>query len=347
MKKYVKRISLIAIALVLILTSIACGGKTTAMDSAYVTSNSSSYNKSYDMSMDFAMAESAAYEPGFYDSYETETVTQSKRYDYSSNGTNETSEVFNDSARKLIKTYDMNVETEKFDDLMVAIEARILALGGYVENMNTYNGSLYSYGKSMKSSNITARIPAQNADRFIEFVGENANITNKNLSVSDVTLQYVDTESRKQTYEIEQERLLALLDKAESIEDIITIESRLSEVRYKLENMASQLRTYDNLVDYSTIYIYVNEVQKYTEPEPETYGERIVRTFTNSVERVWNAITDFFVDFIGAIPGLIIWAVIIFVVVIVFKAIIKKHKKKKAAKAEASAYTTEERKANE
>ena len=54
--------------------------------------------------------------------------------------------------------------------------------------------------------------------------------------MDDVTLRYVDVDSHKKALETEQERLLALLEKAENVEDIITIENRLSDVRYELEN---------------------------------------------------------------------------------------------------------------
>ena len=69
-----------------------------------------------------------------------------------------------------------------------------------------------------------------------------------------MTLQYVDLESHKKALTTEQDRLIELMEQAETVEDIITIEGRLSEVRYQLESMESQLRTYDNKIDYSTVY---------------------------------------------------------------------------------------------
>mgnify|MGYP002226154573 CR=1 FL=1 len=87
-----------------------------------------------------------------------------------------------------------------------------------------------------------------------------------------MTLTYVDLQSHRDALQTEQERLLQLLEQAESIEDIITIEQRLSDVRYQLESMESQLRSYDNQVDYSTVYLYIDEVEVYTPVEEETHG---------------------------------------------------------------------------
>ena len=66
--------------------------------------------------------------------------------------------------------------------------------------------------------------------------------------------------------------ILELLEKAGTVEDIITIEGRLSEVRYQLEAYASQLRTFDNQVDYSTVHINISEVERETKVEPKTFA---------------------------------------------------------------------------
>ena len=79
-------------------------------------------------------------------------------------------------------------------------------------------------------------------------VSEIGNVTQKNESVEDVTLQYVDVESRKKALETEQERLMELLSSAENMEDLLAIESKLSEVRYefgKLWKPASDARQSD------------------------------------------------------------------------------------------------------
>ena len=62
---------------------------------------------------------------------------------------------------------------------------------------------------------------------------------------------------RKKSLEIEQERLWALLEKADSLDAVVALEARLSEIRYELESYTSQLRLYDNQVDYSTVSIYI------------------------------------------------------------------------------------------
>ena len=125
---------------------------------------------------------------------------------------------------------------------------------------------------------------------------------------------------------------MELLENAESIEDIIVIESRLSEVRYEIESMESQLRTFDNQVDYSTVHINVEEVERYT-PQPEkTTWERIKSGFSENVYRVTNGIKNFAIEFVIAIPVLLVWAVVIVVGVIVIRMVLKKKHKRDVEK---------------
>lgn len=237
--------------------------------------------------------------------------------------------------RKLIKTVHLNLETENYDSLMVGLEQEIEALGGYIEYKDAYHGNYNSRTNSYRNryANITARIPAARLDEFTKTVGEIGNITYESESVEDVTLKYVDLSSHKKMLVAEQERLMELLENAGSMEDIITIESRLSEVRYQIESMESQLRTFDNQVDYSTVHINVEEVERYTpQPEKSTW-ERIKTGFGENVYRVTNGIKNFAIEFVIAIPIILVWAIVITAGVIVIRVIIKRKNKHNVEKA--------------
>ncbi len=231
--------------------------------------------------------------------------------------------------RKLIKNVNLEVETESFDELYAKVNEKTEALGGYVENSYVYNGSSY-YGNDTRDANLTIRIPADNLDAFLSEVSEASNVISRNDSVTDVTLQYVDLESKKEALLVEQERLLELMEEAATIEDIIALESRLSEVRYELESMESRLRTLDNQISYSTVYLYIQEVAKLTPVKEQTIGEKIVTGFTESLYGVGNGLLNFGIGFIIKLPYIVVWAVVIVVCVLVVKAIRKANKKRKA-----------------
>lgn len=241
------------------------------------------------------------------------------------------------TSRKLIKTVDITAETEEFDTLVPGLQKQVEALGGYIESNQVYEiGSYYvdDHMEKQRCANMTARVPKEKLDGFLEQVGEQTNVTSRSETVEDVTLQYVDLESHKKALLTEQERLLELLAQAESVEDIIAIEGRLSEVRYQLESMESQLRTYDNKIDYSTVYLSIQEVRKYSAPQDASIGQRISRGFIKSLEDIGFGIQDLAIGFVIDIPYIVLGIVIIAVVVLILRKV-RKVWKKHSAKREA------------
>lgn len=226
--------------------------------------------------------------------------------------------------RKLIKNVDISAETENMKEMLQNVNDRIAEYGGYAEYASVYAGY----------ANIRARIPSDRLDAFVSNVAEMSNVTNKTESAEDITLQYVDTKSRVESLRIEQDRLNELLADADSIDTVIALESRLSEVRYELQSYESQLRTYDNLVDYSTVQININEVKTYAPHVEATRWEKMTRGFVESMYGVGEGFLDFIVGLIIALPFLIVWAIIIFVIVLIVRIIIKSNKKKRAKKLE-------------
>ena len=230
--------------------------------------------------------------------------------------------------RKWIITVDMNAETDDLDTLLAALDERILSMNGYVENQNIYNGSSYA-DRRYRNANLTIRIPAQTVEQFAEEVSGISNVVRKSTNKEDITLRYVDTESRKIALETEEARLLELLAQAETMSDLLEIEGRLTEVRYQLESAASQLRTYDNQVDYATIYLYIEEVQEYTPVAEKTVWQRITEGFADSVEDLGESLVDLFVWLIVSSPFLLVYGGILIAIVLLVNAIRKKRIVKK------------------
>lgn len=230
--------------------------------------------------------------------------------------------------RKLIKTVDLYAETYEFQNLVATVENKVATLGGYIES-----ASIHTRYDDLQYGYFVIRIPVDKLDQFVEEVSGISNITDKDISQDDVTLSYVDLESHKAALEAEETSLLALLENAASIDDIIALQSRLTEVRYQLESMESQLRTMDNLIDYATINLNVDEVETYTPVEEPSMGERISTGFMDSLESVGNGFKNFFIFIVVNSPHLVVWGVIIAVLVIIIRLIVKSSMKKSEERA--------------
>lgn len=220
--------------------------------------------------------------------------------------------------RKWIITIDMYVETDDLDALMTALDEKIAQLDGYVEDQSLHNGSTYA-SRRYRNANLTVRIPDEKVEQFTSEMQGIANVVSENLNREDITLQYVATSSRVTALETEEARLLELLAQAETMEDLLTIEARLTDVRYELENYASQLRLYDNQVDYATIYLNIEEVQEYTPVEEPTFLERIKNTFSDSLEGLGDGIVNVTVFLIGNSPYLLVLGVIAAAIILLLR----------------------------
>ena len=232
--------------------------------------------------------------------------------------------------RKLIRNVSMHLETQEFDALTKSISDAVTFFGGYMEQADVSGNSLYWSGeRSSRYSNLTARIPENKLDAFLTEVSGQGNVTYKNESVQDVTLQYTDITSRKKTLQMEQDRLWELLEKAESIDAVIALEARLSEVRYQLESIESQLRTLDNQIVYSTVYLSIQEVQVLTSTDPDTIPVRIQKGLSRSFNTLKISSVDFLVWFISSLPILAVFAVLVFIAVIILKKPLKRRKTRK------------------
>ena len=222
--------------------------------------------------------------------------------------------------RKLIRKINMTAETEDMDALLAQVYQRVNELSGYIESRNVQNGSNYSGGRT-RYATLTVRIPADKLDQFVEQVSDVSNIISTVETSDDVTLKYVATESRLKVLQAEEERLLEFLSKAETVKEMLEIEARLTNVRAELESIASQLKVYDNLVDYGTVTLRIDEVKEYTvvEEEDPTLWERISNGFMNSLRALGKLMEGLVVLFFIVLPFLLPLALVGGIVLLIYK----------------------------
>ena len=300
---------------VLALSMLAgCGSAKVATESAY----------------DAAVSDYSAAGGVYYDSGDYEYADEVSEENGPSQA--ETVEKGETTGRKLIRNVDMDVETESFDTLLASAQSQAEELGGYIESSNISNSSYASSTSAARSARLTARIPSEKLDGYLAGISKQSNVTRKSESTEDVTLQYVDLQSHKKALLAEQESLLSMMEQAESIEDIIAINEQLTDVRYQIESMESQLRTYDNQVDYSTVNLYIDEVERYTPGAAKSAGARIAEGFSANIYRVGNFFKNFAIEFIILLPILIAVAIVLGIAILIVRIIIKVSEKHQAGK---------------
>ena len=225
---------------------------------------------------------------------------------------------------KMIYTADLELETKEFDDAAQAISDIVKEMGGYFESRSVNQGGYY------RSLDCTIRVPAANFSALLERAGEAAHVTNRHEYSDNVSEAYYDQEARLTTQRTKLERLQELLSRAENMEDIITLESAISETELQIEYLTGSLRKYDSLIDYSTINLYLREVYRLSTDEetPVTFGQRFTSAFSIGFQRGVDGVEDFIISMARNWMTLLIWVVIIVVIVLLLR---RRRRKKRAA----------------
>ncbi len=235
-------------------------------------------------------------------------------------------EVKNETAitesRKLIRTVDISAETKEFSKVMTAIEKAVNDANGYIQDQSVSGNS-----KDNRTASMTIRIPAEKLDGFLSTLNKAVNVTRQSSNVNDVTDEYVDIESHIAALEAEQTALMAMLEKAEKLDDIIAIQSRLTEVRGNLESYKARQKGYDTLIAYSTVKLYLDEVERETESKP-TFWSKAGDAFIDGITYFGDFVGGLAIFLIGAFPFILLIGGIVVVIILLSK----RARKRKAAK---------------
>lgn len=296
-RNIISRTIAFALVLALILCFTACGGSTTGARSYASASSAAPQASSFNSSM----------------TGETMAVMDAAEGDFAGITVTEDGVSAPLSNRKIVKHVDLNMETMTFDETLAKIMEAIAQAGGYVESQSVDGQSMRNSSYYERNANVYARIPSESLGDITAELGELCNITNKGERIDDITDRYFDTDAHLKTLQLQEERLLEILSKADKLEDVITLEKALSETRYEIETLTAQLRRMDSQITYSYLNIYLNEVVEYSsiETAPKTFGEKISASFGRSVKKIASFFEDAVLFIIEDLPLLLIWLVLL------------------------------------
>lgn len=299
-----KKISAFLLTFLLIVSLAACG-------SASKSTDASSYNGSIMESVTMDQM-APAEDNGLYSS-----STAFSQAD---------SEVYSDPNAKIIRSANITIQTLDFDSSVTALAGLTEQYGGYYETAQIENGS-YSKPSAQRYAYYVVRVPSESYVAFRDSVGEVGYVYSAEESSVNVGEEYYDTEARLDTLTTKRERLLALLDKAELMEDIIDLENALADVQYEIDMHTSTLRKYDSLIGYSTFTISLEEVRRIddTPTVQESFGSRLLA----SLKAGWVGFTDGLESFALWLARNVITLVILAVIVVIIIKIVRVVRRKR------------------
>ncbi|HWP79890.1 MAG TPA: DUF4349 domain-containing protein [Candidatus Acidoferrum sp.] len=217
-------------------------------------------------------------------------------------------------SEKLIYTGQLEVESLEFDKSCQTVEELLDKVGGFIENSSISGSTYYTEDGVPKLDDRYAsyrlRVPSAKFEDFMGSAGEIGNVTDRGTNVDNITAQYYDTDARLKSYQVQYDRLLALMEKAERMEDILAIENQLTQVRYQIESLETTLRGWQNQVDYSTVNITIQEVVRYSPAAKLSFFQRLANAFSGSLRSFGYWLENSSFSVIYALPYLVLLAVL-------------------------------------
>lgn len=244
---------------------------------------------------------------------ETEVCEDSATDDVLNSG-----EVRKPTADKIIYNVSFDLYVEDVKKAKDSLNKKTAEYGGYVSN-SRYN----EYDNGRIEVHMEVKIPSKDLEKYLKYVDTVGNVKSKNKNSQNITEQYYDIQSRLKNARRQEAKLLEIMEKAETVEDILKVQQQIDVVQERIERLQGQINLYDKLVAYSTINFGIYPVEKMVNDSED--NTRVI-----SLEEVWNGIkkattksAKFVVNFLGyllialfyaLIPGVIIALIVIFII---------------------------------
>jgi len=233
--------------------------------------------------------------------------------------------------RKIVYNANMTITADDPELVLNNLVAKAESFGGYVSGSYTRTDDL---GATV--STATLKVPASQLDDLVTAAKAAGKVDEYQLNSDDISLSYYDMQARLDNAKAEEQQLLEILAKCETVEEILAVRESLTSVRADIESYTAQMNLWDNLVAYATLYLTINRTPK-TAVEGEKdliqiwkasdVWNKMARGFTNSARFVVNALGAIGIFLaIAAVPAGVLFLAIGLPIIL--------HKKKKRKKIE-------------
>ncbi len=216
---------------------------------------------------------------------------------------------------KIIRTVSLVLSTATFDDTLSSIKQACFDAGGRVEYVSEYGNT------AQRSASLTLRIPSEQLDLFLEGTNGWGRVIRRSETAEDVTESYYDTKGRLETQQALMARLKELTEKAESLEDILSLESQMADTQYQIDRLTGILQSTDSQVSYATVNVSVQE-EKAADTAQNT-EESVLSRMGSALKVGADAFVGFLADalvfLVYALPFLGVVAVVVAVILIVHR----------------------------
>lgn len=209
----------------------------------------------------------------------------------SAGGAKEAAKTENIQEKKIIMNGTVYIVEEDLVKLSNSLHKKAEEVGGYIENESVGEEKLIA----------KVRIPSNKFDDFMSYTEKGFTVKNKNISSENITDAYVDNEARLKNLRAQEEQVLTILKKANTVEEVLKVQAELYKIRGEAEALEAKKKSWDKQVDYASITISADRKMIVADNKKTIIGG------SDFIKSIGKGFTNTSVSFILAIEHILIF----------------------------------------
>jgi hypothetical protein len=209
----------------------------------------------------------------------------------------------------------LTVGSGAFDAKLAQVRTLVETEGGYIAGTDAQAGpSTNPQDSTIRTGVINFMVPAAHFDATIDQLSTVGKVQSEHITGTDVSAQYVDLNARLVNAEAQHQAMLALLSRAQNINDIIAVQNQIGQITAQIEQLKGQIKYLDDNTSYSSIAVTMAEsgAPVQTAQRSDSWG---FVTALNDAAHNFVTTLDYAVTALGAIGpfvvlfllGLLVW----------------------------------------
>ncbi|MEU9861610.1 DUF4349 domain-containing protein [Streptomyces sp. NPDC047971] len=231
----------------------------------------------------------------------------------------------------IIRTAELSVEVEDASEALATARRVTEGAGGQVASESTER-----IDDTHLTSRIVLRVPQGSYDAVLGELAGTGRLLSRKADAKDVTEQVVDVESRIATQRASVERVRALMNRAEKLGDVVTLEGELSRRQADLESLLAQQSSLKDRTTLATITLELTERETEKASDSEDRPD-----FLDALAGGWNALVTALAWVVIVLAAVAPWLAVALALYLLWRLLVRPRLRRRTTGARAEAAQAE------
>ena len=200
----------------------------------------------------------------------------------------------------------ITVGSGSFDSKLSEVRRLVESQGGYIAGTDAQANPASDQPTQIRTGVINFMVPAAHFDSTIDDLSKVGKVQSEHITGTDVSAQYVDLRARLANAEAQRNAMLALLARAQNINDIIAVQNQIGQITGQIEQLKGQIKYLDDNTSYSSVAVTLTESGAPAQAAPaDSWG---FATALNDAAHNFVATINYVITALGAVGPLVVLA---------------------------------------